>query len=160
MVRFLCRLITGDFKRSVMGLGTLHICSNPPLERLPLLPLCRSQTAASYTPETPSWWGPWIRFRFFSIGNTCPRSGKWKPSRGWVSAGYAVHGDGVVFCRGFSIKIASNYGCLLIVMASWSHWHPHDGSWAMVLELATEAQASLFGKQLPDHKRGCSSLGI
>ena len=77
-----------------------------------------------------------------------------------LSAGPAVHGDGGVFCRGFSIKIASNYGCLLIVMASWSHWHPRDGSGATVLELAAEAQASLFGKQLPDHKKGYSSLGI
>ena len=143
-----------------MGLGTLHICSNPPLDRLPPLQLCRGWKDASYTPETPSWRGPWIRFRFLSVGNTCPRSRKWKPRRGWVSACYAVHGDGGVFCRGFSIKIASNYGCLLIVMASWSHWHPRDGSGATVLELAADAQASLFGKQLPDHKRGCSSLGI
>lgn len=30
----------------------------------------------------------------------------------------------------------------------------------MVLELAVEAQASLFGKHLPDGKRGSSCLGV
>lgn len=48
----------------------------------------------------------------------------------------------------------------LLVMFSQSCWHPDCGSRGMVLELAAEAQASVFGKQFLDSKRGSNSLGI
>ena len=71
-----------------------------------------------------------------------------------------THGGAGVYGSGFLVMAASHHGCFLIVMASWLYWNPDYGSGDVVLELAAEAQASVFGTQLCDYKRGSSSLGV
>lgn len=93
----------------------------------------------------------------------CLRFGRWKWGRGWASAGGASQltcGGARVFSSGFLLMAASNPGCFLTVMASWSCWNPGYGSGGVALGPAAGAPASVLGTHLPDHKRGSSSLSI
>ena len=67
VVRFLCRFITGDLKRSAVAVVAWHIWPILLLERLPILQLCSGWKATNYTPETPLQRGFWIRFRFYQL---------------------------------------------------------------------------------------------
>lgn len=74
----------------------------------------------------------------------------------WL-CGQVTPGGATVSCSGFTIKVASHLSCLPIVMFSRSGWLPDYGCGDMVLELAAEAQASVFGKEPLDCKRGSNS---